>query len=53
MKTKNELNALKDEEKVNTEEKGTPLTDEELSSLAAGDGIKIPTIWPPRTLPKT
>ena len=49
-KTKEELDALKEEvESVN--EKLAELTEEEITQISGGDGIKIPTIWPPRTLP--
>ena len=52
MKTKEELNALKVEvETVN--KKLAELTEEELAQVSGGQGIKIPTIWPPRTLPGT
>ena len=50
MKTKEKLNALKEE--VETQNKKLhELTDEELAQVSGGQGIKIPTIWPPKTLP--
>ena len=52
MKTKEELNALKEEvETLN--KKLHELTEEELAQVSGGQGIKVPTIWPPRTLPGT
>ena len=52
MKTPEELNTLKEEvETLN--KKLHELTDEELSFVTGGQGIKVPTIWPPRTLPTT
>ena len=51
MKSKEELNKLKEEvEAVN--EKLAELTEEEITQISGGDGIKVPTIWPPRTLPE-
>ena len=50
MKTPEELNELKEEVK-NINEKLAELTEEELAQVSGGQGIKIPTIWPPRTLP--
>ena len=52
MKTKEELNALKEEvETLN--KKLHELTEEELAQVTGGQGIKVPTEWPPRTLPGT
>ena len=52
MKTPEELNALKEEvETLN--KKLHELTDEELSFVTGGQGIKVPAEWPSTTLPIT
>ena len=50
MKDEKKVKATEEVKKeVQTEEEGVQLTDEELSSVAGGDGLKIPTVWAPKT----